>query len=340
MSPRRPAPTIRDVAARAGVSVRTVSRLLSGQPVSAPTQLRIEAVMQELEYVPSAAARALRGQAQRVLGVLVEGTSPGSSGASLLQGIHEVASEQGVLVLRAESDGSPEHLEEVQSAFLAQRVEAIVRVSPVLGAVSPGRALRSVPVVLANAESASFRGATVLSDPVGAARTATEALLDLGHTRVGLALPVVGSHVSAHCETGYRAALEGRPQSAVPEGFSVAVPVGDASPGSPSGNELWRLVSGPEPVSALVCVGLDVGLQVFSRLVGRGVAVPGEVSLVCVTPDRDAGAALHPSLAVVSLDHRALGRRSASLALSGGGAGVERVPSHLVLRRSVRSRRL
>lgn len=336
MSPRRPAPTLRDVAARAGVSVRTVSRLLSGQPVAAPTQLRIEAVMRELEYVPSAAARALRGQAQRVLGVLVEGASPAASGALLLQGIHEVASEQGVFVLQAASSGSPEQLEEAQSAFLAQRVEGIVRVSPSLRSVSSGPRLRSVPVVLANAQAASFRGTTVLSDPCGAARTATEALLDLGHTRVGLAVPSVASQVSALCEDGYRSALGFGPQR-IGWDRVVQIPVSDNEPPGVSGESLEDLFRGPAPPTALVCVGLAVGLQVLTRLLGQGVAVPAEASLVCVTEDRETGAALHPSLAVVALNHRAIGRRAASLALSGGGSGIERIPGDLVLRRSVRA---
>lgn len=330
---------MRDVAAQAGVSVRTVSRLLSGKPVSAYSQLRIEAAIRVLEYVPSAAARALQGQAPRLMGVLVEGATPEEPGAGLLRGVQEVASEQGLQLLVSETDGSSNHLEHTLEVLISQRVEAIVRLSAVHQEVVPGPQYSSVSLVLANAEVSSSRQVTVLADPEGAAHSGTEALLSLGHKRVGLLLPSVASRTTVGCERGYRTALLDA-RAALGPVVSVRG-VSATEGGRPvAASALGGLFSDPAPPTALVCVGEDAALGALTELMAGGIGVPSQVSLLCIAREAEVGAGLHPSLAVVALGHREVGRRAALLALSGDGVGVERVASRVILRRSVRSRRL
>src|SRR3954453_12445872 len=86
--------TIRDVAARAGVSVATVSKVLNNRyGVAADTQTRVRAIIRELDYEASIVAQSLRNHQTNVVGVLVSDITPFS--AELLKGLAEAIRDTG-----------------------------------------------------------------------------------------------------------------------------------------------------------------------------------------------------------------------------------------------------
>src|SRR5690606_15453583 len=98
--------TIRDVAARAGVSMGTVSRVASGSSrISQATRERVLAAMRELSYEPNAAARAMRTNVTKTVGLLIPNiVCPVFSG--VMAGAEEVLDEQGYLLFAFTSDSS------------------------------------------------------------------------------------------------------------------------------------------------------------------------------------------------------------------------------------------
>lgn len=129
--------TMRDVAARAGVSIATVSRVLNDFPaIGEETKQRVRAVCAELNYMPDFAARGLSGHATHMLGLIVPDVSnPYFSG--MATAIGRAASENGYQVLLSNSLHAPERELEVIDSMLSQQVDGLL-----LSAYSPEQQLR------------------------------------------------------------------------------------------------------------------------------------------------------------------------------------------------------
>lgn len=205
--PRRP--TLRDVAERAGVSFKTVSRVVNGEPgVSEDVAARVAAAVQALGYRPDDRARRLRqGGSTRVIGfVLVDVANPFFS--AILRGIEEVARHHGCLVLSGSTDGEPGRERQLVDAFLDRRVDGLVLVSsdPTSGQLA-AEIDRGTPMVFLDLAPGSADVDLVRTDHTGGARAATEHLLAHGHRDIAFLGDDV-SIFSARCRLdGYRAAV-------------------------------------------------------------------------------------------------------------------------------------
>lgn len=124
----RPVPTLDAVAARAGVSAITVSRVVRLPALVAPTtRSRVEAAMRELGYVPNLVAGALASARTRSVGVLVP-TIANAIFADTVQGLSDVLEPLGFAVVLAQSRYDPEREDRVLSALLSRRPDALIMV--------------------------------------------------------------------------------------------------------------------------------------------------------------------------------------------------------------------
>src|SRR5947207_444904 len=188
---RLPAPGSVDVARLAGVSQKTVSRVLNDEPyVSADVRRRVLDAAEELGYRLNNAARALASGRTRSLGVVTLGTALYGP-ASLLMGIERAARDTGYALRVVNTmEGDPGGIAGAVESLLGQGVDGIVISEPIdegdegdEGAVS---VRVDVPVLVLGAPPA-FAASRTLTSGVGAdvlARAATEHLLDLGHSTV------------------------------------------------------------------------------------------------------------------------------------------------------------
>ena len=178
-------PTIGDVATRSGVSTATVSRVLSGASAARPTtRARVLAAARELDYRPSAVARALKVQATRTIGLIVTDIQ-NPFFPQLVSAIEAEAVERGYgLVLCNTSDDPARDLASLD-LLIERRVDGIM--------VASSRAMRrhgallreiGVPVVLLNSGRVEGLPSIDTAQRRGA-RLAAEHLLELGHRRVG-----------------------------------------------------------------------------------------------------------------------------------------------------------
>lgn len=181
-TPRRP--TMRDVADRAGVSFKSVSRVVNREPGVRPELVaRIEAAIDELRYRPDERARRLRqdGLATGTIGaVLADIANPFLSAA--VRGIEDVARQHETLLLAASTDADPEREDQVVSAFAARRVDGLIVIpfGPIRGSLEI-ELERGTPVVFLDHEPGQLRSDLVRGDHRGGAVKATEHLLSHGH---------------------------------------------------------------------------------------------------------------------------------------------------------------
>ena len=178
--------TIHDVALAAGVSVSTVSLVLSGKGrISSATGERVNAAIEQLGFVRNRQASALRGGQSGVIGLIVRDLSAPFY-AELTAGLTEALEAQGRMVFLLHGGQDGEQLSQRFAMLLNQGVDGVV----IAGAAGNSDALREraeekgIPVVFASRASYLEEVDTVRPDNMQAAQLLTEHLIRLGHQRI------------------------------------------------------------------------------------------------------------------------------------------------------------
>ncbi|NHD15633.1 MULTISPECIES: LacI family DNA-binding transcriptional regulator [unclassified Actinopolyspora] len=296
-----------DVARLAGVSHQTVSRVLNDHPsVSPGTRSRILAAIEQLDYRPNSAARALVTRRTRVIGVI----SPASTlygPASTLYGIEQAARQAGYFVSVAsvkDVDGAA--VRQAVERLSSQFVEGIVAIAPRRAAVE---ALRDVPaeLPLVVVEGGDGGGRPVVCvDQAEGARLVTRHLLEQG---AGSVWHIAGPSDWLEAQgrlSGWKAELK-RAGVKPPEPLR-----GDWSPAS--GYSSGRLLAERSDVRAVFAANDQMALGALRAFHERGVRVPADV-LVAGFDDAPESAYFTPPLTTVAQDFDAVGRGSMELLL-------------------------
>jgi LacI family transcriptional regulator len=185
---RRDRPTMRDVAALAGVGIKTVSRVVNGVPTVAPELVeRVRAAADKLGYRPNLTASNLRRADGRThtIGLLVEDVGNPFS-AAVHRAVEDVARERGGFVLSGSLDEDPDREYELLRALIDRRVDGVV-LAP---AGEDYRHLvaeqaAGTSVVFIDRRPASLVADCVVSDNRGGARTGVQHLISAGHRSIG-----------------------------------------------------------------------------------------------------------------------------------------------------------
>ena len=323
-----------DVAAHVGVSQKTVSRVVNGEPyVAAEVRDRVLSAVAELGFRPNAAARALVTRRSRRIGVVSMGSTTLHGPTSVLAGVETVARRNGysLSVLRTEPGGGAE-IQAAVDSLAAQGVEAIV--------VSEPADFGGVPIAIPDGiEVLTFGMGAVTSNPrelvVGAderegARDATEHLLAYGHETVHHVSGPPDWLSSRNRLAGWRKALV---DAGVPEPEPVA---GDWTPAGGFRAASEMLDRGD--VTAVFVANDQMAIGAMSALARAGLRVPEDVSVVGFD-DIDVAAYLPVPLTTVRQDFvetSRLGMHRLLRALDGHPpADLRRtVPAQLVIRAS------
>ncbi|CAM3657704.1 LacI family DNA-binding transcriptional regulator [Nocardioides zeicaulis] len=311
-NPTRPtatrSPSMAQVAARAGVSHQTVSRVLNDASlVKEETRLRVLAAIEELGYRRNYAARILATNRSRRIGMIT--AHLGLHGPSMIAlGVQEAGYAEGYDVSLV---GLPElsraMLDNAVDRLSDQAVEAIVVAVAHRDAAEMVRSLRlAVPVVTVQGVVAGTPLAAGIDQELGA-ELAVGHLLDLGHRHVAhLAGP--SDWVEAEQRrAGWRRAHELRGLLPGPE------LQGDWSP--ESGHRAGLRVADDPHVTAVFAGNDPMALGLLNALHARGRRVPDDVSVVGFD-DVPEAAYYWPALTTVSQDFAALGRGALTLALA------------------------
>lgn len=203
------APTMRDVAARAGVSAMTVSRVLKDDPrVTEATRKRVLSAVDALGYRRNETARRLRVGGSGMIGLVVTNlANPFYSRLAL--GVQEVAYEHGLRVLLGNTAEQVDRERGLVEDLAASQVDGMI-VVPAGGShrhLAPA-ALRGMPIVLASRPPAGMDADCVLVDDFGGAEAATGRLIEDGHRRIGFLGNPPALYTGAERFRGYWAAHE------------------------------------------------------------------------------------------------------------------------------------
>jgi LacI family transcriptional regulator len=203
-------PTMREVAAVAGVSLSTVSRVVNGgEGVRADLAVKVRDAVELLGYRHNLTASALRradGQSASI-GLIVEDVSNPFFGA-VHRGVEDVARERGVLTLVGSSDEEPERERELAEAFGGRGIDGLILATAVGDSSYLMRERAAgVALVFVDRPPRFLDADTVVTDNAGGARAAVEHLLAAGHRRIGFLGDRPDVHTAAERLRGYRETL-------------------------------------------------------------------------------------------------------------------------------------
>lgn len=272
--------TIIDVARKAGVSKSTVSRVLTGGPVSPETKARVLEAMRALNYQPNVTARGLVGKGSRLIGVLVSDvTDPYYS--ELMRGMEDAALRRQYDLLIYSTRWEPERELACLRRLASRRVDGVIMVGG-RRIDDPGYVATCRQLVGANRPllliDRGLRGASVPVievDNVGGARRATEHLIALGHRRIAhIAGPGDMAAAGDRIE-GYRSALAA---AGIPTDPELIQPGDFRKQGGYAATV--RLLQLKERPTAIFAANDLMALGAWKALMDHGLAVPRDVALV------------------------------------------------------------
>lgn len=316
--------TLRDVAAHAGVSFRTVSNVVNDYAhVSPAMRSRVQASLDELGYRPNLLARGLRAGRTGILTLLVPEIAVSYFG-ELAHEVVEQASGLGYTVMIDETAGDPARERALlDTAAQSSWVDGVLLSSLGLTAKDLAGLRDDVPVVLLGERTARSALDHVGFDNVAASRGATAHLVETGRTRI---VAVGGSTDRRDATTrlrlkGYRQALA---EAGLGEGEHVGTP--DYSRASAL-RAVGDLLDGSRP-DALVCFSDELAAGALRALHDHGLRVPEDVAVVGFD-DTQAASFLTPSLTSVRPDRPETARAALDLV-------VARIGGDTLARRDVR----
>ncbi len=307
------ASSVKDVAARAGVSLGTVSNVLNRPDrVSPDTRGRVEQAMRDLGFVRNESARQLRAGHSRTLAyVVLDVRNPFFT--DVAEGAERAAEDSGLSLFLCHSDNRASREADYLAHLVEQRVQGIL-VTPVDPAAAGLADVRrnGTPLVIVDRTREDDKFCSVAVDDVLGGRIAVEHLAEQGHTRVAfIGGPDSVGQVRDRLEGARRAWAD----AGLPADQLTVVPTSALTvvEGRSAGERVMGLASRRRPTAAF-CANDLLALGLLQQLSTAGLSVPGDLAIVGYDDIDYASAAAVP-LTSVRQPRQELGRRAAELVM-------------------------
>ena len=321
------------VAEAANVSVFTVSAVVNGTSVvSAERRLRVERAIKAIGYKRNTIARSLKTGTTMTIGVIL-GDITNPFYTDIVATIQEVLHRAGYAVMLCCNDLNVQ-MQAEQVALLRDRMVDGLIISPVGNDAELQAALRGsdIPIVLVDRVLNGHQHDAVVLDNRDAVGAAMRYLLSLGHRRVGFISGMLTSFTGRERLAGYEAALKGA-------GIKLEqslIEVGNYRPDE-AYNATLRLMTGPNPPSALLASNNQMMISVMKAIRDLGLSCPDDVSVIGID-DFPWAEAFTPQLTTVAQPVHSFGEESAHLLLERLTGKKGKTPRHIILKGELKVR--
>ncbi|MFD1611105.1 LacI family DNA-binding transcriptional regulator [Sphingomonas tabacisoli] len=321
---------IKDVSQAAGVSIKTVSRVINNERYVRPaTRARVEEAMAALGFQPSQAARALAGG--RSFQIALVCSNPGPYYLhGLIGGLRGRCAAEGVrLIVHAYETETDELGADVLGFFRQMGFDGAILTPPIADnePVLDELERAGTPYVRISPGAQLDRGPSVSIDNEGAARAMTRKLIDLGHRRIGFVVGHEGFSVSRQRLDGYLNAL--RECGVTSDGALIRQGWFDFRSGQAAAEQLLALKERP---TAIFASSDDMAAGVLSVAHQQALRVPRQLSIAGFD-DTDLASLVWPGLTTVRQPIREMAEKAAELLFSGSDERVV-MPAELIERAS------
>lgn len=325
---------IRDVAARAGVSVGTVSRVINRKPVSDQTLATVSAAMREIGFTPSAVARSMRTRSTLAIGLVVNDIS-NMLFATIAKAAEKTLQEQSYSLLIANTDNDPIRERLIIESLKQRRIDGLIIAVSDETEKETQSLLRSVdfPITLLDRQMEGPFD-SVCDDHAPGMRKAIRYLFDLGHRDIGLITGGDNVRPGRERARGFREAFLDHGWT-VPERWLHQGSL-DALYGY---TQALEILSGSSRPTALVAGGNQIFAGMLRAIRQIGLVIPRDLSVISCD-DVDLTILTDPPVTVITRNLNEVGRVAAELLLRrirGNEAGERYchvLPTELILRES------
>jgi LacI family transcriptional regulator len=336
--------SIISVAKAAGVSNKTVSRVINGEPyVTEETRERVEKAIRDLGYIPNMAARLIRSSRSNTFGIITDYVSTTPYSVDIVRGIQDWANAHGKTILMANTGGSSEREAEIWKMFQSHRIDGVLYVTMYRRTVDPVAGDVQIPTVMINCRPQTNELLpSIEPDDYQGAQDLTRYLLGKGHRKIGyirLNPILLGAQLRldafrkttadlglAESDVTIRLGMEGLVGAEKNYVFDVAT----------------EMLQQKDRPTAIMSGNDEMTIQVYIAAMALGLRIPEDVSVVGFDDFRTVSLALKPELTTAALPYYDLGLEGAELLNSvvaeNKACPTSRVlPCKLVERTSVRS---
>jgi LacI family transcriptional regulator len=331
----RGAPTIRDVARLAEVSIGTASKALNaGGRLRQETRDRVIQVAREIGYRPNDLAQSLHRAKSMTVGIITN-DSFGRFSFPIVEALEERFADQGIAVFMCNATDDPERERQHLDQLLGKRIDGLVVTArradkrPPIGPVPAG-----LPVIYVYSQADDRDTLSLVPDDEGGARLATGHLASIGRRRIAHITGPERFEAVTLRRRGYFGALAeaGLPQL---DGYYLSGPWSEAW----GRDAVAALFDGRmETPDALFCGNDQIARGAAEALRERNIAVPAQVAIVGFDNWEVMATAARPPLTSIDMNLEEMGRQAGEhlLAMIGGKheVGVRRLPCTLVVRQS------
>lgn len=318
--------SIKDVAALAGVSIKTVSRILGGyEGVSEKTRKKVDDAILELEFSPSAAAQALRGKGTGIVSLITDELTTTPDSFEIISGIQSICEENGFLLLIGETGGKKKSFEKLVDDFKRQRSQAIIYATVYHREVVIEHKFNRTPLILVNCYEKETNHPTILPNDEQGAYQATKLLLDQGHKRIAFATLFDSMTAAKLRREGYLRAHQEynllADHELISEGVFQDI---DAVERGEEPDEfcnldvvLHKFMDNSNPPTAIMFGNDKMAMRAYMILRGEmGFNIPDQISIVGYDNYKLIAENLVPRLTTISLPYFKMGQLAASLAIN------------------------
>lgn len=327
--------TIRQLAKAAGVSIATVSRVLTkaNHPVSEETRQRILTLAQEMGYRPNQVARSLRMERSGMIGIITDDISSTPFSPVIIRGIQDYVTTSGYFCLIINADWNPEKEKEAVHDLLNRAIDGVIFAETWHNSININLDLAHKPYVFVHRLFTNASSFSVIPDEIYGARLAVNHLLKMGHRRIGYINGPDNYYASAERLKGYQLELE---EMGIP--FDLALTAQgnwDVSGGYDGAKQL--LASYPRPTAVFAANDL-MALGAIYAIQDAKLRVPEDIAIVGYD-DREIASIARPAITTVSLPCYEMGQASAAMLLNllesrAGDAEEVKIRGRLIVRQS------
>lgn len=334
-------PSIKKVAEVAGVSVGTVSHVITGSvPVSEPLRAKVQAAIRKLNYHPNHVARSLKTSKTWTLGIIVPDLTI-SFFPQVISGAEAAARARDYSLIAVNSNDDGERQKSLLSLLRSQRVEGILLV--VAAAPTPLNQISlmidaGIPIVCLDRIPDRVPVDSVSVEDQDAAQLGVQHLIDMGHRRIAIVTGPLALKNERRRLQGYRQALQG---AGIPLEESLIWP-GNLRTPDIAAMCRERLAASPLP-DAIFSTNGPTALGVLRAFRDRGLSTPRDIAFATFD-ELTVDDIFTPSITTIVQPAYDIGYRAAQILLDriNGPANVEsvtlRLPAHLEIRASSRRR--
>ncbi len=319
------------MAQRAGVSIKTVSRIVNGDAaVNAKTRADVQKHLDTLNYVPNHAAQSMRSGTSSVYGFMTDVVATTPTSVDIVRGAQSALKASHNILLIASSEGDEERETELWRMYRAHRVAGVIYASMFHRPHSVGNPDFSKSIVLANCfASASDRPSIIPDDETGG-YTQARYLLERGHRRIAIITLIPDIEATKLRGRGMRRAF-------MEAGASFDETLERRGMTGPVGQEVMvaydiarDILQSPDRPTAIICGNDSIAIQVYAAAASLGLGVPQDISIIGFDDLKLISESLHPQLTTVALPYFDIGRKAVELMNSASEHDEDWAPRILV----------